>query len=162
MGRNQYTKDRDLDDGGESPRPPHSRDGENGDDHAGMTNGRLAKAKPLNPARTSMNELKKRAAGMLEFISRTQVEMAGERTPPNGAHQPVVTAVATGTNRPGLIRTASVKGASKLRKEIDGEEVEAGIDEAAFQAMSSHEMLDVLTRRLVHWQKDHGKWGEKT
>jgi len=104
-----------------------------------------------------MNELKKRAAGMLEFISRTQVELAAEKPPPNAT----ISHTATPTSRPPLGRTASVKGSSKLRREIDGDE-EDRIDEVGFKGMSSHDMLDALTRQLVHWQKDHGKWGEKT
>lgn len=104
-----------------------------------------------------MNELKKRAAGMLEFISRTQVEMAGEKVPPIG----VTLHTTPSTSRPILGRTASVKGTSKLRKEIDSDE-EDRIDEARLKSMNSHDMLDALTRRLVHWQKDHGKYGEKT
>jgi len=104
-----------------------------------------------------MNELKKRAAGMLEFISRTQVELAAEKPPPNAT----MSHAATLTSRPPLGRTASIKGCSKLRREIDGDE-EDRIDEVGFKGMNSHDMLDALTRRLVHWQKDHGKWGEKT
>lgn len=30
-----------------------------------------------------------------------------------------------------------------------------------FAELSSLEMMDVLTRRLVLWQKEFGKWGEK-
>lgn len=105
-----------------------------------------------------MNELKKRAAGMLEFISRTQVELAGEKPALNGVITYVPHAPAS---RPSLGRTASIKGSSKLRREIDDDKEER-IDEAGFKGMSSHDMLDALTRRLVHWQKDHGKWGEKT
>ena len=36
-----------------------------------------------------------------------------------------------------------------------------GIDEAAFAALSSLEMMEVLTRRLMKWQGEYGKWGEK-
>jgi len=155
VGRNQYTRDRDgIDDNRESPRP-QTRDGENGVVEPPIAPSvRAVKMKQLNPNRTSMNELKKRVAGMMDFISRTQVELAGETMPPDG----VVQASATpGLSRPGIMRTASVKGASKLRQEIDGSEEESRVEEGVFQTMSSNEMLDVLTRRLVHWQKDHGK-----
>jgi len=155
VGRNQYTRDRDgVDDNRESPRP-QTRDGDNGvDDTPVVPNVRAVKVKQLNPNRTSMNELKKRVAGMMEFISRTQVELAGETTPPDGSVQPSST---PNLNRPGILRTTSVKGASKLRKEIDESEEDSKVEEGVFQTMSSNEMLDVLTRRLVHWQKDHGK-----
>jgi hypothetical protein len=143
-----------VDDNRESPRPP-TRDGDHGVDETPIVpNIRAVKVKQLNPNRTSMNELKKRVAGMMEFISRTQVELAGETTPPDGNAQPSST---PNLSRPGIMRTASVKGASKLRKEIDGSEEDPKVEEGVFQTMSSNEMLDVLTRRLVHWQKDHGK-----
>jgi len=35
------------------------------------------------------------------------------------------------------------------------------VEEAAFKAMNSLQMMDVLTRELVMWQKEHGKWGER-
>lgn len=36
-----------------------------------------------------------------------------------------------------------------------------GIDEQAFAALSSLEMMEVLTRRLMRWQGEYGKWGDK-
>lgn len=36
-----------------------------------------------------------------------------------------------------------------------------GMDEEAFAALSSLEMMEVLTRRLMRWQGEYGKWGEK-
>jgi hypothetical protein len=187
VGRNQYTRDRDEQEDAAETARPQTRDSDKGaqaDEIASTTQqSRNAKMKSLNPNRTSMNELKKRVAGMMEFISRTQIELAGEKTPTNGAPQhngssPQVSSTngppnglpsngvppstAAAMSRPSLLRTASIKGAtSKLREQINGDEKEAPIEDAVFGAMSSHEMLDVLTRRLVHWQKDHGKFGEK-
>jgi len=146
-----------MEDAAGPPRLLQSRDGEEEGSTAIATNGRNHKPKQINPNRVSMNELKKRAAGMLEFISRTQVELAGEKPPPNG----MMLHIAPTASRPPLGRTASIKGSSKLRREIDGDE-EDRMDEVGFKGMNSHDMLDSLTRRLVHWQKDHGKWGEKT
>jgi hypothetical protein len=189
VGRNQYTRDRDEPEDGADAVRPQTRDSDKAGqaDEIAITTqqSRNSKTKPLNPNRTSMNELKKRVAGMMEFIGRTQVELAGEKsekTSPNGVLQQngapttpqpngsinglplsgVPPSSAAALSRPTLLRTASIKGAaSKLREQIDGEEKEPPVNEATFGAMSSHEMLDVLTRRLVHWQKDHGKYGER-
>ena len=36
-----------------------------------------------------------------------------------------------------------------------------GIDEQGFAGLSSLEMMEVLTRRLMKWQGEYGKWGDK-
>jgi len=139
----------------------------------------------MNPNRTSMNDLRKRAAGIMEFIARTQVDMAGEQT------QPVVPPPPPPSRRGaparlGLLRVGSDLTASKLSQEIDAGEDEGdeakkkrrkennksssnsiiinnnhntAVEEAAFKTMNSLQMMDVLTRELVMWQKEHGKWG---
>ncbi|KAB8556621.1 hypothetical protein FH972_025658 [Carpinus fangiana] len=175
IGRNQYTRDRE-DDNRDSP--PTSRDsdgaGPNGDGAMVLLPNGSKPARPryINPNRTSMNELRKRAAGILEFISRTQVEIAGEITPSAGHTTPTV---AGETPRPGNEKGVPGTGASKLSNEI-GEDAsvehdivedestgrDTGVDESIFKEMSSVQMMDVLTRQIVLWQKLHGKYGERT
>lgn len=153
---------------GEKASPPGSRDsedaGHSGDGQAALlANGsKPSRPRHLNPNRTSMNELRKRAAGILEFITRTQVELAGEKTPPDPS-----TAV--------LGEAARKMGQSKLKQEIDSSEVpattsadeghegsEAGekikVDERAFASLPPRDMMDVLTRELLVWQHQHGKY----
>ena len=100
LGRNQYTRDRDRD-GGESDTPmrdtSHERNGHpstntngnpgannnangvNGDSPQGKgyeingKSGRSSKAK-THPARTSMNEMKRRVAAILEFVGQMQTQ----------------------------------------------------------------------------------------
>lgn len=59
--------------------------------------------------------------------------------------------------------------ASKLSQQIDGTEDEDdrrkkkdrssnGVDEAGFKSMNSLQMMDVLARELVIWQKEHGRY----
>ena len=184
VGRNQYTKEREPapESKTDTPQPPHSRDSDEVFNGASEVNGghmvgngsKPSKPRHMNPSRTSMADLRKRAAGILEYISRTQVELAGEKTPPNGGNNvsPMINHVSAISHasalRPLLGRTMSVNGASKLSRQLDGGEdkVEAekrkiGIEEASFRQMSSLQMMDVLTREIVHWQKDFGKWGDK-
>jgi len=175
VGRNQYTRDREPlpERKNDSPRLSHSRDCDevcNGgsDGHGGNTvfNGsKPSKPKHMNPNRTSMNDLRKRAAGILEFMSRTQVEMAGERTPTVSNDR----LLAPPTPRPGLTRVASVNGASKLSHVMNGDEQDVvqetdssnALGASGFKQLNSLQMMDVLTRNLVLWQKEHGKWGDK-
>lgn len=104
-----------------------------------------------------MNEMKRRVAAILEFISRTQLEMAssaaGDNTPPVGNGMESATAtVLRGLmeDLPGI----SMNGGG-------GEKDNNGGKEKPFADLTSLEMMDVLTRKLVLWQKEFGKWGEK-
>ena len=178
VGRNQYTRDRDAaaDARAEAVRALHSRDGE---EHGStdtfsqlLPNGsKPSRPKHMNPNRTSMNELRKRAAGILEYISRTQVEMAGEKTP-SGTQTP-----SKSSSRTSLAQPASVNGMSKLSNEVPhsaasdedkeptkGEEAATvtsnAIELDSFKQMGTLQMMDVLTREIVHWQQQHGKWGQ--
>ena len=120
-------------------------------DHA--TNGKPSRPRYMHPQRTSMNEMKRRVAAILEFISRTQLEMAsaaGDDTPPAGGK---VNETATATMLRSIAETLPDHPA-------DGS-VEQASKERPFAELSSLEMMDVLTRRLVLWQKEFGKWGDK-
>jgi hypothetical protein len=105
-----------------------------------------------------MNDMKRRVAGILQFISHTQVELAG-------TEPPSTTKSSTSTNTPPDSNGGSNDGNSS--GDISGKEVNAaledlqGIDEQAFDSLSSLEMMEVLTRRLMKWQGEYGKWGEK-
>lgn len=100
-----------------------------------------------------MNEMKRRVAAILEFISRTQLEMAsaaGDVTPP-AAGRANETATAT------LLRSI----AETLPERTADGSMEQASKDRPFAELSSLEMMDVLTRRLVLWQKEFGKWGDK-
>ncbi len=89
-GRNQYTKDRDGRDD-ESPVRSQSRDVQ---DHAPGGHTKTAgneSGKPSRPrggmnSRVTMAEMKRRVTAMFDFISKTQLELAGE-SPPEPAHE---------------------------------------------------------------------------
>ncbi|KAK7914458.1 PHD-finger domain-containing protein [Apiospora marii] len=88
-GRNQYTKDRDTHEHEDSPARSMSRDiARNQDDHhVAHTKPSInephnkhpnSKAKGGMSSKITMSDLKRRANNILEFISRTQVELANE------------------------------------------------------------------------------------
>ena len=85
--------------------------------------------------------------------------MAGERTPPagGGSSSSMTTAAASalrsiGEALPGCMRVNVMTGSC-----TGG----GGGEERDFGEMTSLEMMDVLTRKLVLWQKEFGKYGEK-
>ena len=172
VGRNQYTRDRD---------PPHSSlaniemnpspghlNGSNGDDgttHINGTNspsthakngneaGTKSKQKHLNPSRTTMNDMKRRVASMLEFISHTQVEMA-TNDPTRSSQSTTNTPPDSGSSKDSVGGMAEklLEGGHALLDDLDSE---------SFLKLSSVEMMEVLTRRLMRWQVEYGKWGDK-
>ena len=109
----------------------------------------------MNPSRTTMNDMKRRVAGILEFISHTQVDIAGMATC-------LTTKPTTCINTPPTSNSNGKGGVSSSEKAVDAVLLGSdAIDEQAFAALSSLEMMEVLTRRLMKWQGEYGKWGDK-
>ncbi|KAK2737156.1 hypothetical protein FQN55_001272 [Onygenales sp. PD_40] len=169
LGRNQYTRDRDgLNGDGtlNSPRRGQSRDsgdsptgghmGPNGIYLNGGESGRPSKPRYMNPQRTTMNEMKRRVAAILEFISQLQVDLASnpEQSPAAGA-----TLLRVGEQLGELTNgdLTSTGNADSNATEGDGTQPK----EKEFKDLTSIEMMDVLTRNLVKWQQEFGKYGEK-
>lgn len=123
--------------------------------------GKPSKPRHMNPNKTTMNDMKRRVANILDFISVTQVKMAG-------ATAASTTKSSTSTNSPPNSNSngnsSSDTQNGNRKGEISGKSVNAalsdmnGIDEKAFGALSSLEMMDVLTRQLLRWQGHYGKW----
>ena len=116
--------------------------------------GKPSKPRHMNPSRTTMNDMKRRVAGILEFISHTQVDMAGTATA-------MTTKSSSSTNTPfngngtEKVGQLSGKAVNAALQDVDA------IDEPGFAGLSSLEMMEVLTRRLMKWQGEYGKWGDK-
>ena len=116
-------------------------------------------SKPKHPTagRTSMNEMRKRVAAILDFLGRTQIEMAvspGDAS--GGSVAALVATTSTTTPVPGAV--AAVEGLAGA-EEHDRNGMWNPVE---FEDMSTVEMMDSLTRELVVWQKEFGgKVGEK-
>lgn len=165
VGRNQYTRDRDPPANADLNTSPARSNGSNGDDrgtphingtHSPSTHankpdagGTKSKLKHLNPNRTTMNDMKRRVAAILEFILHTQSEMAS--SDPTRASS-TITPPDSGGSKEGGMAQKLLEGQNGLMDdlEVDG-----------FRELSSVEMMEVLTRRLVKWQGEYGKWGDK-
>lgn len=111
-----------------------------------------------------MNEMKRRVAGILEFISRMQVEMAvaAESSSPTGN--------GNGSDRANGASNSSalLKGMLEQLESTGSEGGESGPPtdsgeprEKDFKELSSVEMMDVLTRHLLKWQQEYGRFGER-
>lgn len=178
LGRNQYTRDRDMNGNGDlnhlnSPRRGQSHD-VGADSPRGRANGahlnggdtvKPSRPRYMNPHRTTMTEMKRRVAAILEFISRMQVEMAvsGESasTPSGNGDLPNGEAI---KNMVDQIETAMASTGSyggESGPATDGEAGSQPQKEKDFKDLSSVEMMDVLTRHLLKWQQEYGKFGER-
>lgn len=129
----------------------------NGASINGGDTGRPSKPRHMHPQRTTMNEMKRRVAAILEFISRMQVEMAvasENSSTPTGSN---------GDRTQGLLLKSMVEQIEQsMPMPSDGESAgDAEPHEKDFNELSSVEMMDVLTRHLLKWQQEFGKFGER-
>jgi hypothetical protein len=151
-GRNQYTVNREGPDES-SPARSQSRDIQrdehsnggasgNGKSHANADYARTGLKPNGMSSKVTMTDLKRRAGAILDFISRTQVELAGEASPGlKGSPRP--------DDRPS---PPPVDG--KVSVSVTAEVVmETGKD---FKDLSCLEMMDTLTGQLVKWQQEYG------
>ncbi|KAI1475790.1 hypothetical protein F4774DRAFT_413562 [Daldinia eschscholtzii] len=163
-GRNQYTKDRDNRDHDESPARSVSRDitrngDENGTSHTKSTHeptSKQSKAKGGMNSRITMTDMKRRANNILEYITRTQVELASE---------PLSDSAGTQQNSNGTVTAVpsiKVNGDNKKHDNVGitiNGPVTNGLSHGLpslkeFKDMSCIEMMDILTRDLVKWQQE--------
>lgn len=183
VGRNQYTKDRDTNGngdvgymansprrgqshevGGDSPRLGYS--GVNGAHVNGGESGRPSRPRHMHPHRTTMNEMKRRVAAILEFISRMQVEMAvsseNSSTPTGNGDRAQGLLLKSMVNQiENDMPSARSDGGESGPATTDGGYGESTNHERDFKELSSVEMMDVLTRHLLKWQQEFGKFGER-
>lgn len=157
-GRNQYTKDRDVRDE-TSPARSQSRDVQGHDTgHAHHSKSGEASHKPHSRAKggfnskVSMTDMKRKASAMLDYISRTQVEMAGEATPPNTDSPKPVEGAA-----PQIAGNGARSGQKKAPELANGESGTSAQQTGAqkdFKDLSSMEMMARLSTDLVKWQQE--------
>ncbi|KAK3388934.1 hypothetical protein B0T20DRAFT_89373 [Sordaria brevicollis] len=158
-GRNQYTRD------DNEPSPARSQSGEapaevpppptkpSKAEEKATGHGKHGKNKGGMSSKITMTDMKRRAAALLDFISRTQVELAGEspsdddKTNGNSVAPPEKSSLATSVGVTGVngstpaIVTSATSSEGQLEKD--------------FKELSCVEMMDSLTRRLVKWQQEY-------
>ncbi|OCT50422.1 hypothetical protein CLCR_07343 [Cladophialophora carrionii] len=204
LGRNQNARDRENGDEESTPHHDASHELNGGDKSGGASppangaegkdhtksatghghningeSGRSSKAK-THPARTSMNEMKRRVAAILEFVGRMQTERTTQLAAQNTANGHGSDGSSKGTNTPnGLSKSSSgsrlsAAGASALPtaslvraveaglKDVQGQGGDGGenamlmMDDREFGTMGSVDMMESLTKKLVQWQSMYG------
>ncbi|KAK7985216.1 hypothetical protein PG988_002838 [Apiospora saccharicola] len=165
-GRNQYTKDRDANEHEDSPARSMSRDiTRNQDDHhVAHTKPSISephnkhsnsKAKGGMSSKITMSDLKRRANGILEFISRTQVELANEPLSEKNSPHQRATDDGTAADMPPIhvngTQVSYEKGCGDLAVT---KLTTSAVPSKDFKDMTCVEMMDSLTRDLVKWQKE--------
>ncbi|KAI9648991.1 Histone deacetylase complex subunit [Ciborinia camelliae] len=155
-GKNQYTKDKD-DSSVRSPNRSQSRDIPRTDDNGQTMNSKgsnseskSSKAKASVGSKINMAEMRKRVAGILDYISRIQVELAGDlfMLPSGSGAEKAIRGLVEDTLP--MIQLNGTNGA-------DGKQVAAGESDLPkeFKDLTCLEMMDILTRQLVKWQKEY-------
>ena len=166
-GRNQYTKDRDNHDHDASPARSMSRDvtrnaEESGTSHAKTTgheggSKHGSKAKGGMNSRVTMTDMKRRANAILDYISRTQVELASDplaeakNSPGHGTTDDGSTNSAPRVAINGNGGNKKTDNATPL---TNGSAASTGLSLKEFKDMSCVEMMDILARDLVKWQQE--------
>lgn len=112
-----------------------------------------------------MNEMRRRVAAILDFISRMQLEMAtaGENSStPTGSegHAQGLLLKSMVEQIDAAVASTTSDGGESAPPTTDGDG-DAPIHEKDFKDLSSVEMMDVLTRHLFKWQQEYGKVGER-
>ena len=175
LGRNQYSKDREPP--SENPKlsspTNNSKDGENAVAYInGNANGfaesngvgKPSRPRHMNPNRTTMNDMKRRVAGILEFISHIQVELAGldaSRSRSNTQNSTKASSSST-TTPPDINGNGNtITTVKDVRTALNALGGMGEVDEEAYGKLSAVEMMEVLTRRLMGWQGEYGKYGER-
>ncbi|RDW62307.1 FYVE zinc finger [Coleophoma cylindrospora] len=155
LGKNQYTKDKDQENNHPSPNRSQSRDVVREDTgHApshrnASGDGKPSRARGTGGSKVSMTDMRRRVGAILDFIQRTQLEMAEEAPSSiNGdTRESLIRGLAEGLP---MINTNGDKGAD--RKTGPGTPTSP---EKEFKDLSCMEMMDVLTKQLIKWQKEY-------
>lgn len=118
-----------------------------------------AKSKGGMSSKITMNDMKRRAAALLDFISRTQLELAGESlsaagtTGANGSNGDSSSSLSSSADKP----TVHSEGAANNPPVLALGEGENSAAEKDFNELGCMEMMDSLTRRLVKWQQQYAQ-----
>ncbi|KAI8938760.1 hypothetical protein NX059_004626 [Plenodomus lindquistii] len=145
LGRNQYSRDTmpaangtsPKEDNAQSPQASATNGVSNGHDSSDGTAGhKPAKSKNWRLQKLSWNDIRRPAGAMQNYIAQRQVEMAGEKqTSMAPAVQPPTSATTNGSTQP---EQATNGDSGDLNN---------------FKNLSTTQMMDFLSRDLVHWQQ---------
>ncbi|KAK4682886.1 Histone deacetylase complex subunit [Podospora pseudoanserina] len=160
-GRNQYTRDdeasparsvsRDIQ---KDEHPPTGKGHHHGD---GVGKAAHSRSRGGMSSKVTMNDMKRRAAALLEFISRTQVELAGETAEDAARNDVAKAAIVNPTSAPAVTNGTNgiTTDDSTQNTSTTGPTSALESQEREFKELGCVEMMDSLTRRLVKWQQEY-------
>lgn len=136
-----------------------SRDIQKTDDTSSATH--LKSPPPQEPKQTSkvkssvankmtMLDMKRRVTAIMDFISRTQIDLAAEGGQSSSSD--------SGTSTPGKVGGVLQENGLLQMQQAEGplgEAVLAAVDGKDFKELNCMEMMDVLTRDMVKWQNQY-------
>lgn len=150
-GRGQYAKDQNL-----SPSRSMSRDIQRPADESSTNNPKSppheqkqgSKIKPSIANKMSLQDMKRRVAAIMDFISRTQLDLAAEAIDQSSSSSN------SGVSTPKL---PGREAGSTGEKNDDGSihDGATATGDKDFKELSCVEMMDVLTRDMVKWQNQY-------
>ncbi|RKF60401.1 putative fyve phd zinc finger [Erysiphe neolycopersici] len=103
-----------------------------------------------NPSKVTMTDMKRRISAILDFISRTQLEMASES----------IYYATEDSVRNKAQRQTDAPQASQVECDLEGRinvlnhATEISHSPKEFKDLSCRDMMDILTKQLIKWQKD--------
>ncbi|KAK4200306.1 putative histone deacetylase [Triangularia verruculosa] len=161
-GRNQYTRDdeasparsvsRDIQ---KDEHPPTGKGHHHGD---GVGKSAHSRSRGGMNSKVTMNDMKRRAAALLDFISRTQVELAGETAEDTARTDVAKATTATPTSAPAVsngTNGTTTADSAQNTSTMTGPTSVPESREKEFKELGCVEMMDTLTRRLVKWQQEY-------
>ncbi|CAK7203406.1 Histone deacetylase complex subunit [Sporothrix eucalyptigena] len=168
-GRNQYTKERDareelnmtrsrsrdVPESGQSKSGSGSGGGSHGKDGGNSKSG--SRAKGSANSRVSLAEMRRRVSAMSDFIGKTQIDIASGEYLASAVATPDGAKGGSGngaTNPSSAATTPSSTSAPQLGT-INGISTEL-TGEKDFKTLPLLEMMDTLTRNIIHWQNQYG------
>jgi hypothetical protein len=115
-------------------------------------------------SKVNMSDMKRRATALLDFISRTQLELAGEALPTEGSSDESTRAASKTNGSMTLPTTTDDHDNMSPSAQLNGDAAGAsghhmglngGTPSKEFKEQNCMEMMDSLTRRLVKWQQEY-------
>ena len=170
-GRNQYTKERDAREelnmtrsrSRDMPETGHGKSGSGSGNGAHGKDGGHGKsgsrAKGSANSRVSLTEMRRRVSAMSDFIGKTQIDIASGEYLASAVATPDGAKAGNGatTNPSSTATTPSSTSAAPQQLGAMNNGVSSELTaEKEFKTLPLLEMMDTLTRNIIHWQNQYG------
>ncbi|CAK7273234.1 Histone deacetylase complex subunit [Sporothrix epigloea] len=169
-GRNQYTKDRDAwedlntnrtrsidaPENGQGKSSSGSGSGAFGRDSSNSKSVSRAKGGATN--RVSLMEMRRRVSAMSDFIGKTQIDIASGEYLAAAVAAPKAAKAVNGNSATNPSSTATTPSSTSVPQHL-GRTVAISSElatEKDFKSLPLLEMMDTLTRNIIHWQNQFG------